>query len=143
MAAGRLAYGRNVSESEAVSDPVVPTPDRGGLSIVDRRLEQAPERTLIDVFRATASRYPESAAIEDPAGTLVYSELVAEVDGTARRLWESGVRAGDRVGVRLPSGSRGLYVAILSVLAAVDQRWACEAAFIEGSYTICPLRNQP
>ncbi|MGV8909899.1 MAG: Pls/PosA family non-ribosomal peptide synthetase [Propionicimonas sp.] len=107
-----------MSESDGMSGPVVPTADQTGLSIVDRRLEQAPQRTLIDVFHATASRYPESAAIEDPAGTLIYSELVAEVDGSARRLWESGVRAGDRVGVRMPSGSRGLYVAILSVLAA-------------------------
>ncbi|MGV8908537.1 MAG: hypothetical protein ACOH1Y_06100 [Propionicimonas sp.] len=29
------------------------------------------------------------------------------------------------------------------LLAAIDQHWACEAAFTEGGYTICPLRSQP
>lgn len=29
------------------------------------------------------------------------------------------------------------------LLAAVDERWACEAAFTEGSYTLCPLRSRP
>ena len=96
--------------------PVVPTPDR--LSIVDRRESQASPRTLIDIFRATVSRYPESAALEDPSGTIVYSELWGDVETAANSLWEAGVRPGDRIGVRLPSGSRGLYVAILSVLAA-------------------------
>ena len=59
-----------------MSGPEVPTPDR--LSIVDRREAQAPPRTLIDIFHETASRYPESAAIEDPAGTIIYSELVTD-----------------------------------------------------------------
>lgn len=72
----------------------------------------------MDIFRSTAARHPESAAIEDPAGTIVYSELMAEVDAAAAALRRSGVWPGDRIGVRLPSGSRGLYVAILSVLAA-------------------------
>jgi non-ribosomal peptide synthetase-like protein len=73
---------------------------------------------LVDVLAATAQRYPESAAIEDSAGTLTYAELQAELAAAAARLRHSGVRRGDRVGVRLPSGSRDLYVGILAVLAA-------------------------
>lgn len=95
------------------AEPAVP--DR---SIIDRRGEQAVPRTLVDIFRTTATRHPGSAAIEDPGGTIIYSELLAEVDAGSARLAAAGVRAGDRVGVRLPSGSRGLYVAILCVLAA-------------------------
>ncbi|MDN4615280.1 amino acid adenylation domain-containing protein [Leifsonia sp. F6_8S_P_1B] len=75
-------------------------------------------RTLIDVLRATAAAHPEASAIEDPAGALSYRELVARVIAGAARLREAGVRRGDRVGVRMTSGSRQLYLAILSVLMA-------------------------
>ena len=92
-----------------------PTPE---LSVIDRTAEQARPRTLLDIFRETAASHPDSAAIEDPAGTIVYSELLTAVEAAARALTAAGVRSGDRVGVRLPSGTRGLYVAVLSVLAA-------------------------
>ncbi|MCW5953968.1 MAG: amino acid adenylation domain-containing protein, partial [Propionibacteriaceae bacterium] len=45
-------------------------------------------------------------------------DLREAVRAGAAELTRAGVRRGDRVGVRLPSGSRGLYLAILSVLAA-------------------------
>jgi non-ribosomal peptide synthetase-like protein len=105
-----------VSEADDVQTPLEsPTPE---LSVIDRTAEQAPPRTLLDIFRETAASHPDSAAIEDPAGTIVYSELLTAVEATAGALIAAGVRSGDRVGVRLPSGTRGLYVAILSVLAA-------------------------
>lgn len=88
------------------------------LSVVDRTQEAPPARTLIDILRSTVAGHPDSAAIADPAGTLSYAELMAAVQQGADALVAAGVRRGDRVGVRLPSGSRGLYVAILSVLAA-------------------------
>ncbi|GAA1056294.1 amino acid adenylation protein [Agromyces luteolus] len=79
----------------------------------------APEpRTLLDVLRETTARSPEASAIEDDRGALSYRELVARVDVIAARLHEVGVRGGDRVGVRMSSGSRELYLAILGVLAA-------------------------
>ena len=43
---------------------------------------------------------------------------MALVGRTAARLRESGVRRGDRVGVRVASGSKELYVSILGILAA-------------------------
>ena len=81
-------------------------------SVLDRTEEAAAARTLIDVLRSSAERYPSSTAIEDPDGRLSYGELMDEVDAGAAALAAAGV------GVRLSSGSRGLYVAILAVLAA-------------------------
>ncbi|MCI2957026.1 amino acid adenylation domain-containing protein [Agromyces atrinae] len=84
-----------------------------------RLASRAPEpRTLLDILRETAARHPESSAIDDGAGALSYRELMARVIRTAARLHEAGVRRGDRVGVRMPSGSRELYIAILGVIAA-------------------------
>src|SRR6478609_9203763 len=77
-----------------------------------------PARTLVDVLRATAASFPEASAIEDPAGALSYRELLARVIAGAATLRGAGVRRGDRVGVRMTSGGRQLYLAILSVLMA-------------------------
>ncbi|KQZ06036.1 hypothetical protein ASD19_13115 [Microbacterium sp. Root53] len=77
-----------------------------------------PARTLIDILRETAQRHPEASVLEDEAGALSYRELLALVWRTAARLHEHGVRRGDRVGVRMPSGDRELYIAILGVMAA-------------------------
>ena len=104
--------------SEPNRDDRPPAEATAQSSVVDRREQAAAARTLLDILVATASRYPDSAAIDDPAGTITYRELLGEVRASAARLAASGVRRGDRVGVRLPSGSRGLYTAILAVLAA-------------------------
>jgi non-ribosomal peptide synthetase-like protein len=78
----------------------------------------AAPRTLIDVLRETSARHPQSSALEDADGALSYAELLALVGRTAARLHARGVRRGDRVGVRMASGSRDLYVAILGIMAA-------------------------
>jgi non-ribosomal peptide synthetase-like protein len=101
-----------------VSHPEPSRADAPRTSVVDRRDATRPARTLIDLLRETVARHPDSAAIEDPAGTLSYAELLTAIDAGAASLAGAGVRRGHRVGVVLPSGSRGLYVAILSVLAA-------------------------
>ncbi|MEE2034945.1 AMP-binding protein, partial [Rhodococcus chondri] len=75
-------------------------------------------RTLVDILRATADTHPEAPAIDDGTTTLGYAELVEEVVAGAYRLTDAGVGAGDRVGVRMTSGSKDLYVTILSILAA-------------------------
>ncbi|WP_292828073.1 Pls/PosA family non-ribosomal peptide synthetase [Microbacterium sp.] len=74
-------------------------------------------RTLIDILRQTTARYPQASALEDADGALSYEELLAHVGRTAARLHGHGVRRGDRIGVRMPSGSRDLYVAILGIMA--------------------------
>lgn len=78
----------------------------------------APPRTLIDILRATAAAHPESSALDDGSGALSYAELLAAVEARALELRSNGVRRGDRVGVRVDSGSRELYIAILAAMVA-------------------------
>ncbi|QWT23537.1 amino acid adenylation domain-containing protein [Subtercola sp. PAMC28395] len=79
---------------------------------------RAPQpRTLMDVLRSTAAEHPQASALADAAGTLSYRELLREVNAAAARLATAGVRHGDRVGIRIPSGTRVLYISILATLA--------------------------
>ncbi|BDT97032.1 Pls/PosA family non-ribosomal peptide synthetase [Nocardia sputorum] len=81
------------------------------------RGDRAPgPRTLVDILTATALAHPDAPAIDDGDVVLTYLELVVEIEKTMARLATAGVRPGDRVGVRMPSGTRGLYVTILAVL---------------------------
>lgn len=89
--------------------------DRGVLSA---REAAPPERTLIDIVRASTATWPEASALEDAEGALSYRELMAGVLAAAARLRLAGVARGDRVGVRMPSGSRQLYLSILAIVAA-------------------------
>ncbi|QNH95521.1 Pls/PosA family non-ribosomal peptide synthetase [Corynebacterium anserum] len=83
------------------------------------RSAQAPAaRTLLDILRTTADTYPDAPAIDDGHGVITYSELLQEVLTTAEWLTTRGIRRGDRIGIRMPSGERNLYIAILSTLAA-------------------------
>ncbi|MEV2217475.1 Pls/PosA family non-ribosomal peptide synthetase [Streptomyces sp. NPDC050997] len=75
-------------------------------------------RTLVDVFDASVRSYPNELALDDGTTQLTYRALAVEVERLRRRLAHAGVGLGDRVGVRVPSGTNDLYVAILAVLAA-------------------------
>ncbi|MGH3859528.1 Pls/PosA family non-ribosomal peptide synthetase [Actinokineospora sp.] len=88
-----------------------------GLAVFRAGPESAP-RTLLDVLHATAAPHPDAHALDDGTIVLTYRELLAEVDTLRRSLNDAGVGVGDRVGVRVPSGSVDLYVSILGVLAA-------------------------
>ncbi|MGW5746008.1 Pls/PosA family non-ribosomal peptide synthetase [Amycolatopsis sp. NPDC003861] len=77
----------------------------------------AGERTLLDVLAATAERHPNAAAIDDGTTTLTYRRLLEEIDAYGRRLNSYGVGLGDRVGIRISSGTAELYVAILATLS--------------------------
>jgi len=89
-----------------------------GQDILDTIAEAPDPRTLVDIVRATTAQHPEASAIDDGSGALSYREMMARVGATAARLHGAGVRRGDRVGVRMPSGSKELYIAILGILAA-------------------------
>ncbi len=83
------------------------------------RSAQAPTaRTLMDILTETSSAHPDAPAIDDGDVVLTYSELMELVDEGAVWLGSRGIGLGDRVGIRMPSGSRELYLAILSTLAA-------------------------
>ncbi|MFD0689540.1 Pls/PosA family non-ribosomal peptide synthetase [Actinomadura fibrosa] len=77
-----------------------------------------PARTLLDILDETALRHPYAPALDDGASRLDYDGLRAEAGALAKELERIGVGRGDRVGIRVPSGTAGLYVAILAVLTA-------------------------
>ncbi len=79
---------------------------------------QVIELTLLDLFEATVATWGERPALDTPDGVLTYEELAQSVQALADRLRAGGVGPGDRVGVRVPSGTSDLYVAILGALAA-------------------------
>jgi non-ribosomal peptide synthetase-like protein len=83
----------------------------------------AVERTLPDVLADTTARYPGAAAVDDGTTVLTYRRLTEDVGTLRDRLLEAGIGVGDRVGVRISSGTAELYVAILAVLA-------CGAAYV-------------
>ena len=79
----------------------------------------APEpRTLVDILHDTAKRYPDAAALDDGSVQLTYSELISDIEESVQWLAARGIGRGDRIGIRMPSGSYALYVAILATLAA-------------------------
>ncbi|CCH68525.1 MAG TPA: amino acid adenylation domain-containing protein [Phycicoccus elongatus] len=96
---------------DSPTDPAAQDPLRAG----DRR---PPERTLVDILRATVAAHGESPAIDNGTEVLSYDELLDAAEDVARALREAGVELGDTVGVRIPSGSVDLYVAILGILVA-------------------------
>jgi non-ribosomal peptide synthetase-like protein len=75
-------------------------------------------RTLIDIIYDTAARYPDAAAIDDGTVQLTYGELITDIEDSVAWLAACGIGHGDRVGIRMPSGSFSLYEAILATLAA-------------------------
>ena len=77
-----------------------------------------PARTLLSLLAETVARHPEAPALDDGVRRLDYRALSAEITDLAERFGQAGVGRGDRVGVRIPSGSVDLYIAILGVLAA-------------------------
>ncbi|MCM4080923.1 Pls/PosA family non-ribosomal peptide synthetase [Paractinoplanes hotanensis] len=83
------------------------------------RSRSAPlRRTLVDIFDATVQAHANSRAIDAGGATLTYRELADEVEKLRATLSGHGVGAGDRVGIRVSSGTADLYLAILGVLAA-------------------------
>ena len=77
-----------------------------------------PPRTLVDVFSRTVALHPDAMAVDAGTATLSYAELAEAAQEVADRLGERGIGPGDRVGVRIRSGTTDLYVAILGVLLA-------------------------
>ncbi|MEE1622005.1 Pls/PosA family non-ribosomal peptide synthetase [Zafaria sp. Z1313] len=79
--------------------------------------EHAPApRTLVDILRASAEAHPDAPALDDGHDVLSYAELLDAVKQQAVVLHTAGLGAGDRVGVRIPSGTNELYIAILAAL---------------------------
>ncbi|MEV4279610.1 Pls/PosA family non-ribosomal peptide synthetase [Actinoplanes xinjiangensis] len=83
------------------------------------RSRSAPiRRTLIDVLDATVEGHAGAPAIDTGVTRLTYRQLAAEVETLRATLSGHGIGVGDRVGIRIASGTAELYLAILGVLAA-------------------------
>ncbi|MFF2197736.1 Pls/PosA family non-ribosomal peptide synthetase [Streptomyces sp. NPDC058157] len=104
--------------------PPVPNPrSRPRDAAVLRGAPAHPPRTLLDVFDATAAAHPAAPALDTGDRILDYRALAAETRALAQRLRRAGAGPGDRIGVRVPSGTADLYVAVLAVLR-------CGAAYV-------------
>lgn len=77
-----------------------------------------PERTLLDVLDGTVRAHPHAVAIDDGKTVLTYAALAHDVLVGSDRLQAAGIGAGDRVGVRIPSGTVDVYLAVLAVLTS-------------------------
>ena len=75
-------------------------------------------RTLVDILHASATDFPDVAALDNGADVLTYAELVDAAELVAGSLAQLGVGRGDKVGVRITSGTTDLYVAIAAILVA-------------------------
>lgn len=80
--------------------------------------EPGAPRTLVDILRASVLAHPDALAIDNGRQHLSYTELARCVTAQSQQLRGAGVRVGDRVGVRVSSGSIELYVGILGILGA-------------------------
>lgn len=77
-----------------------------------------PRRSLVDIFQETVSECPDAPALDNGAAVLTYAELAERAEQLAGSLAEQGIGRGDRVGVRIQSGTLDLYVAIIGTLLA-------------------------
>ncbi|KAJ6781246.1 hypothetical protein PWT90_08609 [Aphanocladium album] len=80
--------------------------------------EAAEERTLVDIFTASTKVYPDALALDNGTTRMSYAELTESVAALVRRLRETGIGPGDRVGIRVTSGTTELYSGILAILTA-------------------------
>ncbi|TDD57731.1 amino acid adenylation domain-containing protein [Kribbella antibiotica] len=72
----------------------------------------------MDILDRSYKCHPRAPAIDDGKIVLDYRALRRRVDELAQLMRSGGIGAGDRVGIRIPSGTAELYVSILAVLAA-------------------------
>ena len=85
---------------------------------MQRGAEAPGPRTLVDIFVESVEECPDAPAVDNGAVVLTYTEFADEAEALAAELAEHGVGRGDRVGVRIRSGTTDLYVAIMGILLA-------------------------
>ncbi|QXQ11402.1 AMP-binding protein [Paeniglutamicibacter sp. Y32M11] len=103
-----------VESTRSISDQGTPTPIYLP-QYPGSDLAPAP-RTLLNILEASAAAHPEASALDDGERALTYAELMVSIDEQAERMRTAGLGAGDRVGIRIPSGTRELYIGILATM---------------------------
>ncbi|ATY62591.1 non-ribosomal peptide synthetase [Cordyceps militaris] len=99
------------------SAPSSPTPSSSDLALYPYQ-EAADAQTLVDILTATAHAHPQALALDNGSSRLTYAELTAAVAALVARLRAAGLGPGDRVGIRVTSGTMELYIGILAILHA-------------------------
>jgi len=74
-------------------------------------------RTLWQILETTAKAFPLASAIDDGQSVLSYRDLLSEARQAGYRLASRGIGAGDRIGIRMTTGSVERYRSILAVLS--------------------------
>src|SRR3984957_1133206 len=77
----------------------------------------AAPRTLWQVLETTAAAFPGATAIDDGQSVHSYFNLLSKARQAGERLASLGIGAGDRIGIRISSGSAELYLSILAGLS--------------------------
>ncbi|KAK2606337.1 hypothetical protein QQS21_003268 [Conoideocrella luteorostrata] len=78
----------------------------------------AEARTLVEILNSSISAHPTAIALDNGTSSLSYTELASRVASQVDQLRALDIGVGDRVGVRISSGTLDLYVSILAVLTA-------------------------
>ncbi|WP_439117032.1 Pls/PosA family non-ribosomal peptide synthetase [Micromonospora lupini] len=104
------------SEPQVVALP--PSAAAPTIPAVFRSASAPARRTLVDILDDSAGAHGDACALDSGATALTYRDLAGEVEAVRRTLAGHGIGVGDRVGVRISSGTAELYLAILGVLAA-------------------------
>ncbi|PPK63652.1 non-ribosomal peptide synthetase [Actinokineospora auranticolor] len=83
---------------------------------------EVPVEPVLEVFARQAAATPDAVAVVGPDGSLTFAELVARSGEIAAHLVGQGVRAGDVVGLALPSSAE--------LVAAILATWRAGAAYL-------------
>ncbi|VXA93691.1 Amino acid adenylation protein [Aeromicrobium sp. 9AM] len=108
----------SVLQGLVVSAPDLSALASDQLSSLLKSTQAPPPRTLVDILRQTARDSPDASALDNGSNVLTYAAFCEAADAFASDLRERGVGRGDRVGVRVDSGTLDLYVAIMGILVA-------------------------
>jgi len=79
-------------------------------------IDLARATTLVELYQRTRDLHPEAPALVLDGQTVSYRRLDALADEIALRLRKAGAGPGERVGLRIPSGTLDLYAGVLGIL---------------------------
>ncbi|WP_281712221.1 AMP-binding protein, partial [Dermacoccus nishinomiyaensis] len=101
------------------TEPEAAEPEPSGTRDPLLRGDLAPApRTLVDILRASVAAHPDDPAVDNGQDVLTYAEFAQAAEQFADALHELGIGSGERIGIRIPSGTLDLYVAIAGTLVA-------------------------
>jgi len=70
-----------------------------------RKQVEVPEITLVEMFKKTASKYPDNPALIFGGKTTTYREMDILIERMAKVLVQRGIKKGDRISIFMPNSS--------------------------------------